>query len=229
MSGRYRNANENRRSRFYILLSVVFVGVMIKRGIPYFMNVVAGNGGQKITTENDIIPPQIPIISALPEATNSSSVIVEGYTESKAALDFLIDDNISVTGRAADDGSFAIRVSLSHGENRVQVRAADQAGNMSISPVKIVFFDAKPVELTVSSPKDGTEYFGKYNQVIEIAGEVNKPEAEVTINNSFVIVDKNGAFLHKYQLSNGDNELKIIATDKAQNVAEQKIKIVYTP
>jgi predicted secreted protein len=193
------------------------------------MKVVAGNGGQKVSVEKDIIPPQIPIISALPEATNSSSIVVEGFTEGRAALDFLVDDKISVTDRAAEDGSFRIRVGLASGQNRIQVRAADFAGNMSTSPVKMVVYDDKPVELTIVSPKDGSEYFGNNNQVIEIKGDVNKPEAQVVINNSFVIVDKSGSFIHKFQLSNGDNVLKIVATDKAQNTAEQSIKIVYTP
>lgn len=201
----------------------------MKWGIPYFMKVVAGNGGHKVTTEKDIIPPQIPILSALPEATNSSSIVVEGYTEGNAALDFLVNDKISLTDRAANDGSFVIRVGLSAGQNRIQVRAADVAGNMSTSPVKIVVYDDKPVELTISSPKDGSEYFGKNNQIIDIAGEVNKADADVTINNSFVTVDKSGAFIHKFQLSSGENELKIVATDKAQNTDQQTIKIVYTP
>lgn len=229
MSGRYRRANENNRSRFYILLSIIFVGVMIKWGIPYFMSVVAGNGGHRMSQDKDIIPPQTPILSALPEATNSATVIVEGYSEGKAALDLLINDKIATTDRVKDDGSFSVRGSLETGSNRIQVRVADDAGNISVSPVKLVIYDNKPVELTISSPKDGSEFFGKNSQVIEIKGEVNKPEAQVTINNSFVSVDKSGAFLHKFSLSNGDNEIKVVATDNAQNTAEKSFKIVYTP
>lgn len=202
---------------------------MIKWGIPYFMKVVAGNGGQRITQEKDIIPPQTPIVSALPEATNSSSILVEGYTEGKAALDLLINDKISTTDRANNDGSFAIRGNLDTGSNRIQIRAADEAGNQSVSPIKIVIYDNKPVEITISSPKDGSEFFGKNSQIIEVKGSVNKPEADVTVNNSFVVVDKTGGFVHKYQLSGGDNEIKIVATDNAQNTAESTVKIVYTP
>lgn len=229
MPGRYRRTNENGRSRFYILLSVIFIAVMFKWGIPYFMNVVAGKGGAKAVSEKDIIPPQIPILSALPEATNSASIVVEGFTEAKSALDFLVDDKIFVTDVSADDGSFAIRVGLVPGANRVQVRAADEAGNISISPVKLVTFDDKPIELTIASPKDGSEYFGKNSQIVEIKGEVNKPDSQVTINNSFVTLNSTGEFVHKMQLSAGDNEIVVVATDKAQNTTEAKLKIVYTP
>lgn len=202
---------------------------MAKWGVPYFMSVVAGNGGAKAAAVKDIIPPQIPILSALPEATNSSAIVVEGYTEAKAAIDFLVDDKIFVTDKAADDGSFAIRVGLNSGQNRIQVRAADEAGNMSTSVIKIVTYDDKPIILTILSPKEGSEYFGKNSQVVEIKGEVNKPDSQVTVNNSFVTLDNSGGFVHKFQLSGGENEIKAVATDKAQNTTEQVIKIIYTP
>ena len=229
MAGRYRKANENNRSRFYILLSVIFVGVMLKWGVPYFMNVIAGNGGQKAAALKDIIPPQVPITSALPEATNSSSLIIEGYTEGGAAIDVLVDDKVTMTDKANVDGSFAIRISLATGQNRIQVRAADESGNVSSSAIKIVDYDDKPIEVTIFSPKNGNEYFGKNGQIIEIKGEVSKADSEVTINNSFVVLDKTGSFLHRFQLAEGSNEIKVIATDKAGNTSENILKTVYTP
>ncbi len=229
MAGRYRNNQESSRSRFYILLSVVFVFVVIKWGIPFFVNVLAGDGSPRISQEKDVIPPQVPILSALPEATNSASLQIEGYTEPGAALDFLINDKISITDKANSDGSFSKIATLDTGSNRVQVRAADEAGNINISEVKLVIFDNKPLDLTITSPKDGTELFGKNNQVVDIQGETSKPESQVIINSSFVIVGKDGSFVHRLQLQNGSNEIKVVASDKAGNSAETKLTLVYTP
>ena len=229
MAGRYRTSKEKNRSRFYILLSIVFVVVMIKWGVPFFVNFIAGKGAVRQSQDKDIIPPQTPVLSALPEATNSSYLTVEGYTEAGASLDLLINDSISLTAKATEDGSFSIAGTLSSGSNRAYVRATDEAGNASTSEVKLVTFDDKPIELTIISPKDGSEYFGKNSQVVDISGEVSKPDSQVIVNNSFVVVEKDGKFVHRYQLSGGNNEIKILASDRAGNTAEKTIKILYTP
>lgn len=229
MAGRYRINRETRRSRFYMLLSVIFIVVMYKWGIPFFVSVIAGKGSVLINQEQDVIPPQSPVLSALPEATGSASILVEGYTESGAALDLMVNDAVSQTSKAEADGSFAIYGMLSMGPNRVYVRAADEAGNISSSEVKLVSFDNKPVVLTVLSPKDSSEFFGGNNQVIDITGEVNKANSQVVINNSFVVLDKEGKFTHRFQLADGNNEIKIVASDRAGNTDEMVIKILYTP
>ncbi len=229
MAGAYRTKQIKSRSRFYILLSVVFVFVLFKWGIPFFVNAIAGTGVSRQNVDQDVIPPQAPIISALPEATNSSSILIEGFTEPNASLDVLINDKISVTDKAKEDGSFSVTATLDTGSNRVQVRATDEAGNISHSEVKIVIYDDKPIELTILSPKDGTEFFGKNSQIIDIKGGVSKADTQVIINNSFVIVEKDSTFTHRFQLQNGENTIKIVASDRAGNTAEKILTLIYTP
>ncbi len=229
MAGRYRKTIEGNRSRFYIFLSVVFVIVMIKWGIPCFVSVVAGKGGQKQNQQVDIIPPQTPIFSALPEATNSASVLIEGYTESGASLDLLVGDKIVMTDKAQDDGSFSMRAPLEAGSNRIQVRATDLAGNTSTSEIKLIVYDNRPLELMIASPKDGSEYFGQNNQVIDIKGVVNKPDSSILVNNSFAVTNRDGSFVQRFQLVSGSNTIKIIASDKAGNTAEKTLTLSYTP
>ncbi len=229
MSGRYKQSQNKSRSRFYIFLSVVFVIVMFKWGIPLFMNMVAGNGAQRVNTDNDIIPPQAPIISALPDATNSARIVIEGYTEAAASVELLLNDQVEKINVADQTGSFVFETSLISGQNRVQIRAKDSKGNESMSQVTLVSFDNKPIELTVSTPKDGSEYFGKINQVIDIKGEVDKLGSQVLINNSFVQVDRSGAFIHRFMLSGGENMITIMASDKAGNTAEKTLRLIYTP
>lgn len=229
MAGRYKQSKNRNRSRFYILLSVIFVVVMFKWGIPLFVDFVAGNGAVRVNTNKDIIPPQSPVISALPEATNSASLTIDGFTEKGANVELLVNDNIDKINIADETGAFTFESSLISGQNRIQLRAKDSAGNESMSEVSLVVFDNKPIELTMVSPQDGSEYFGKINQVIDIKGEISKSSGQVLINNSFVQVDKTGQFIHRFMLSGGENTIKMVASDKAGNTAEKTLKLIYTP
>lgn len=228
-TGKYRRTQEKNRSRFYLFLSVVLVIVMIKWGVPLFVNILAGKGVAVDKTEKDVIPPQSPALSALAEATNSSSLLVEGYTEGKAKLELLVNDVLETTGVAKDDGSFGLNGNLKNGANRIQVRATDESGNASLSEIKIITVDKEPLELTIASPKDGTEYFGKNSQTVEIVGKTNKTNVQVIANNSFVDVNRDGTFAHKLLLNAGENNIKLIASDKAGNVDEKSIRVTYTP
>ena len=229
MAGKYRENKEKSKSRYYILLSIIFVVVLFKWGIPFFIGVVAGDGAPRQNIDKDVIPPQTPTLSALPEATNSASLLVEGYSEASASLDFLVNDRISLTDKTKADGSFSSIVTLDADSNRVQVRATDEAGNISISEVEIVQLDRKPIEITITSPNDGTEFFGKNNQVVDIKGETNKNDSQIIINTSFVVVEKDGTFVQRIQLLNGNNEIKAVASDKAGNSTEKVITLIYTP
>lgn len=227
--GRYRRSQEGNRSRFYFLLSIVFVFVTIKWGFPFFIRIIAGEGVAINKTEEDIIPPQMPILAPLPEATNGGTIIVEGYTEGGAKVELNINDVLSKTDTAKEDGSFRFEASIQNGANRVQVRAVDGANNASMSEVKLVSLDKEPVMLTVSSPKDGTEFIGKNSQTVDITGKINKQNTQVLANNSFVDVARDGSFTYKYLLNPGENEVKLVASDKAGNKDEKIIKLIYSP
>ena len=229
MSGRYKQSQKKNKSRYYYLLSIIFVVVMIKWGVPLFMNLVAGSGGQRIDSSKDIIPPQSPIISALTEATNSARLEIDGFTEKGAKVELLVNDTVDKVGKADESGAFIFETILITGQNRIQLRAKDEADNESMSEVFLVQYDNKPINLTISSPKDGSEYFGKLNQVIDIKGEIDKTNGQVLINNSFVMVEKSGAFVHRFMLSGGENLIKVLASDNAGNIAELDFKLFYTP
>jgi len=193
------------------------------------MDLVAGSGASRVETGKDIIPPQSPVISALPEATNSSRVIVEGYTEAGAKVELLVNDRVDKIINADETGSFIFETALISGQNRILLRAKDEAENESNSEIYLILFDNKPINLIIASPKDGSEYFGKTNQVIDIKGSIDKTNSQVLINNSFVQVDKTGSFVHRFMLSGGENNITVTATDRAGNTAESKFRIIYTP
>lgn len=230
ITGKYRESKEKSRSRYYILLSIVFVIVLIKWGVPAFIDYVSGPSvSQSNNSEKDVIPPQIPVLSAVPEATNSARFEVQGYTEKEADVELFINDNLVDTKKSDDNGSFVLNGNLEVGSNRLSIKARDTSGNFSQSEDRVITYDNKPVELIIDSPKDGNVYYGSNSQTVDIVGSVNKPDSTVTINGSFAFVSKEGKFNQRYQLTNGENNLKIIVVDRAGNTTEIELKLNFIP
>lgn len=230
ITGKYRDTKEKNRSRFYILLSVVFLAVLIKWGVPAFINYISGPSVKKNDTPyTDVVPPQIPQLSAVPDATNSASFVVQGYTEKNVDVELYINDALVDTKKSDDSGAFTLDGKLDVGQNRMLVKARDAAGNTSQSDARLITYDNKPVDLTIDSPKDGNQYYGSNSQTIDVVGSVSKPDSTVTVNGSFVFVGKDGKFDQRYQLSNGDNNIKVIAVDTAGNTSEKDFKVIFVP
>ncbi len=213
------------------VLAVVFVVVMFKWGLPWFINFLAGPTGPKVTDINssdDIVPPQTPTLFPLPEATNSAGIQVEGFTEADVEINIYRNDELANSDKSDDKGAFRVELKLVEGENRIQVRARDKAGNESQSAVKAVIFDKSGVLLTVESPSDGTEIFGQKNQNVPFSGKVSKPDATVPVNGNFARVDAEGKFTVTVRLNQGDNDVTVKAVDRAGNVAEKIVKVKLT-
>lgn len=230
MNGKYRATKEKNRSGFYIVLSVIFLIVLLKWGIPVFIGVLSSpSSTPNNTTMNDNVPPQIPVISALPEATNSSKIKVEGFTEMDADVELFVNDEVADSGKADSNGAFTLRGNLVKGSNRIQLKAKDASTNISQSEIVTVTYDDKPIELIISSPKDGSEYYGSVNQTVDIKGAVNKNDATVIVNGSYASVDKEGSFNQRIMLNNGDNNIVVKVSDRSGNQVEKSFKLIYNP
>ena len=213
------------------VLAVGLVMVMFKWGLPWFINILAGPSGQKATDINsseDVLPPQIPVLSPLAEATNSATLKIEGYTESNVEVKILLNDAEATNTNSDDGGLFKAEVKLSPGNNKIQVVAKDGAGNTSQSVIKTINFDVKGVEITVDSPRDGSEIFGQSNQNVTFSGKVSKPDASVNINGNYVRLDATEGFSSIVRLNQGDNNVSVKVTDQAGNTAEKIVKVKLT-
>lgn len=212
-------------------LAVLFVVFMLKWGLPWFINILAGPSGQKVTdinTSDDIVPPQTPTLFPLPEATNSATIRIEGYTEANVEINVFRNDELAINDNSDDKGTFRVEFKLNEGENRIQVKARDSKGNESQSVIKTVIYDKQDLIVTIDSPQDGDEVFGQNNQNIPVSGKVSKPGASVTVNGNFARVDADGKYTVTIHLSQGDNDVTVKATDKAGNTAERTVKVKLT-
>lgn len=212
------------------VLAVVFVIVMFKWGLPWFINILAGSGPKtsSVNQSEDIVPPQIPILNPLADATNSANIKIEGITEADVEVILMINDEQITNTNSDEKGTFKFETKLNEGGNRIQVKAKDKAENVSQSVIKTVIYDKQGIDVIVDSPKDGSEVFGQNNQNTVFSGKVTKSGSTVTVNGNYARVDVNGNFSLVVRLSQGDNNIVIKATDKAGNNVEKTVRVKLT-
>ena len=231
MAGRrgYRSRRRKSVSRLYFLVGLFLVFVIFKWGFAFLIRVIGqtGGGGAQSTSVEDLVAPQAPVISALPEATNSGQLKVEGYTEAEVEVEYFINGRRIISELTNNIGFYQVTLDLEEGENLIKVVAKDEAENESTSKQVMVVYDFKAPEITVESPTESQEFFGLQQQTVVVTGEVSEPEADLRVNNTFTRLDSYGVFSLKLKLSEGDNEIKITATDLAGNVGEKVIKVKY--
>lgn len=228
---RVEETKAKRALRTYAVLTVLLIigGIFFGFGLlSKVANLASNVGGSDAPIQlNDNTPPAPPRLTIPFDFTSDSSFTLTGTAESGATI------TLKVNGKteefvANSDGEFSTKVDLQKGENRLSATATDKAGNESqVSETYTVIQDGEPPELTIASPQNGSVFSGKDQNKIEVTGTTEK-EAEVKVNGKVAIVDANGAFKTIIILNEGDNELKVVATDKAGNETEESITVSYS-
>jgi len=221
-----------KRAYSYIVLTIIVLILLFFLGIPLmikYTGLLTGlrDSGEPVETE-DTTPPAPPRFDDIPEATNEFSVDITGNSEPGVTLIlFLNRDTEEVI--VGNDGQFSHSFSLDRGDNRVSAQARDSAGNESAETnVYIITYDNDPPELSITSPGDGTEYFGSKQRQVVIEGTSEK-DTEVRINDRIVVVDNDGGFTFATTLSEGENQFAVASTDKAGNKTETSLTLKFTP
>jgi len=224
---------ENKSKRMAVvlgLLTLIFITIIILWGIPILANLAGFLGelknSEQPTVSEDTIPPVPPRFAAVPEATNSAVTNIDGSSEPKSRIDIYLNNELLVTTEADEEGEFHLeKVSLKRGENTLSAFAFDNAENQSNSSEEIkIIFDDTPPDLEISQPKEEETV---YEQKIEIRGKTESEEIRITINEHLVMVEKEGNFIYPFELTEGENKIKIAAEDLAGNKTEKELSIVY--
>ena len=125
--------------------------MFLKWGVPLFLEIISGPSGKKVKITEEAIPPIIPQLSALPEATFSASISVEGFTDAGVEVTAVINDQDGDTRITDKDGAFSLTAKLADGENKIQVKAKNGDQKESVSVIKIVSRDDKPINIPLES------------------------------------------------------------------------------
>lgn len=233
-NSRYENAARKNYLR-NILLSVsgifVIIIFLIFFGIPFLINLSLFS--QNFRSANDVnetdkkissLAP--PVIDQLPSAQKENKIDITGYALAADKVTLYLNNKIVEETATDDEGKFAFRkIVLKEGPNTIKAKSQKNPDIESALTKEItVIFKKNPPVLEIESPADNTEIEENKPNRLEIRGKTD-PDSRVTINDFWAIVDDEGKFSYLYNLTQGENKLKIKAIDEAGNISEKEIKV----
>ena len=196
-----------------------------------FSTIISGSkGSQTTSSDNQINFIAPPILNPLVSATNSAQIIITGKAVKNQTIDLYINNNNVDQAQTDDNGIFTFNESLTSGDNQIKTKAVSGGKQSDFSDVVDVVYKNSPPTLDISSPSDG-QSFNK-NQIntgnsINVNGKTDSG-VNVTVNGFWAVVDDNNNFSYNLPLQNGDNQIKIVATDQAGNKTEKDLKVNYS-
>ncbi|MBN1147995.1 MAG: hypothetical protein JXA78_12125 [Anaerolineales bacterium] len=112
-------------------------------------------------------------------------------------------------------GRFVFQHKLAEGSNLLEVRAVDQAGNSNRLLREVVLVTTPP-DVTITRPADGAWT----NQAILNLEGVASPSVTVSVNDQPVTVNEDGEFTYELLLEEGENQVRIQASDDVGNLTQ---------
>lgn len=213
---------------FLIATSLAVLVLFILFGFPTVLSMAGTIGNwrtKRISTTDRTLAPLAPRFSQDFAATKSAQITLHGATDSKITVEIFQNERSLGTTIASEDGTFFLDVDLARGKNFFTALAISSSGQKSpVSDSYVVSYLASPPKLEVTDPKDGGSF--QDNQVV-VTGKSDL-KTVVTINDHLVVVSNDGNFSYTLNLSNGDNKIKVVATDEAGNQTTKELKVTIT-
>lgn len=158
-----------------------------------------------------------PLLDPVPTATNSSFLKISGSGQPETTVSLYVNEAEGRKMSIAKDGTFSFAsVRLAEGANTISAKILDDKNNMSdLSNVVSIIMKKTPPSLDVTSPSDN-QTISDDNNIVNVSGKSDS-DTTVTVNDRLVVVQSDGSFTYQYPLNQGENKLKIVATDVAGN------------
>ncbi len=243
MSYKYRSRRSSRKlarkSRTNFIISLCLIAFLVYATLtwilPFLINGVGSVKGtlspaKKVVVEsskNSTLAP--PVLNISYEATNTAQINIRGYGTTNSKVAIFLDDEKKDTADVSEDGTFEFKnIRLVIGTNNIYGKSIDEKNQESLpsKTLRIIYDNEKP-KLSISEPQDNKKIQGG-DKKIKIAGNT-QINAQIFINGSQIIVDKDGNFSSDQTLNEGDNDFNIKAIDQAGNSTEMSRKITYQP
>lgn len=224
---------EDRRSLLqailFILATMAALFVLVRFGIPALIRIASFVGDLKSSTQlvdnQDQLPPIPPRLDSLPEYSKKDQVKVGGTSEPGSIVKISINGSYYNEVVTNAEGKFIFEdLKLKSGKNVLTATAIDQSGNESLtSDQTTVVFDQEEPSLEILNPQEGERFFEEDNP-ITVSG-LTDGESTVFVNNRRAIVNAEGNFETNIPLSEGKNEIKVKAVDRAGNEVEKTLEV----
>lgn len=215
----------------YIILSIIALLFLIFLGIPILVKFAGFVGdiakSSKPVEISDTTPPAPPQFDQIVEFTNKETLNITGQSENGATISIRANNNTSEVV-ANSDGVFNFIFNLKQGENTIDAKAKDTSGNESTQTktYKIVYDNVEP-KLEITTPADGTSYYGNGQRQLTIKGNVNE-NVDLTINGRIVALKDDGTFVFVTTLAEGENKFDVVATDPSGNQTTSSLTINFS-
>ena len=226
---RKKDEQITKKTVFMGFLTVLIFVLIVVFGLPLLIkfSIILGNSKSKkdITNEN-IVPPLAPRLIVPFEATSSSKIKIDGFAEAGAEVELLKNEQTIGTTEVTVDGNFSFtNIELDDGENNFSAIATkENSGTSEISKIASVIYDTVSPELTMSNPSENSLTVDSAD--FDIIGKSEKG-VSVTINGKVAVVDSEGNFKLKIQLSPNKNNIEVVVKDEALNETKKTISITY--
>lgn len=146
---------------------------------------------------------------------SQANLTLEGLTDHDAVVQIQGDPSLIPIDV---EGKFSIKRQLREGSNVIELVATDPAGNITTLAREIILV-TEPPEITITAPLND-EWTNE--SLITVTGVV-PAGTSLKVNSQEAIVAEDGSFEREIILQEGDNILRIEATDDVGNVATQEL------
>ena len=216
-----------KRIVYLSIFSIILAVFLITLGIPIlgkfadFLNLVfRKNEISQVDTKST---PRVPILDILPQATNSASLAISGFSQDETKV--VIYNDLQNVGEAeVESGKFQFEnLKLKDGQNEISAKAISKSGKESdFSESAKVILDKEPPKLEVDTPSEG-QSFSQDNR-IKVSGKTDK-DAQVYANGFLASVTAEGNFEVLVPVLEGETTIEIKATDDAGNTKVESRKV----
>lgn len=228
-----KNTEKNtKKTIFFSIFGIIIVlFLLFKFGIGLIINFSLFLSGSKdqqnlISNSKQIDFASPPTLNPLPNATNSAHLIISGKSAKEVTIELFINDEKIDEVKTDNNGNFSFSQNLKSGDNQIKTRALykDKKSDFS-NTFNIILKNSEPT-LDINSPTNEQSFKRDQNSV-NVTGKTDQGVL-VTVNGFWAVIDDSNNFSYNLPLQNGDNDIKIVATDQAGNKTEKSIKVNYS-
>lgn len=206
----------------FIALLIVF-GTQLLIGFSLLLGKFTGNE-EPVTTNQSTGYIAPPILDTTFEATNSAEISLKGTADKNNKVNLYRNGKLVDKVTADSDAHFIFtNVPLEEGDNRLKAKVVTDKEQSAYSNEIVVKRLNKEPTLEIAFPAEG-DRIKKESSPIKVTGQ-SDPGVRVTVNDFRAIVDSQGRYSYTYTLRDGENVIKVVATDSAGNQKTKEVKI----